>query len=576
MGSISSNDELEKAKALYHEMIESNFEDENVWYLLGTIFFNYLEYELALESINNIIAFNSHHEKAYYERANVLSELCRYEEALQDYEHSIALKYNIPESHFNQGLIYKVHRCYDKALYHYNQAITHKSDFAFAYSNRANIFQILERFDEALEDYNNAIALDDTFVDAYANRAITLHSLKRYEEALQSCDEALALNPNRSDAYCTKADTLKILNRCDEALENYEKALKLNPLFVEAYCNQGNAFKALHRYDEAMQSYNKALELNPNHANAHRNKAILCLTLGDLQQGFELYEWRWLKDDYTSFKEVYTEPLWLGEEDLVNKTILIHSEQGFGDVIHFCRYLELLSERGAKVILSVEKPLYALLKDIKGVFHCCIKGEVLPPFDYHCPLLSLPLACKTTMQNIPSNTPYLQAEAQKIAYWTKRLKTLSRPKIGIVCRGNPLHNNDHNRSISFKLLYAYLPQGFEYICLQQVMNEADKPMLEQTDNLHFYGDALHDFSDTAGLCACMDAIISVDTSVAHLAGAMHKKTILLLPYAPDWRWFDAREDSPWYPSMHLLRQQRLGDWSSCLSQLSSALYQILS
>lgn len=572
MPSHSANDELKEAQALYEEMLTSTFQDENVWYLLGTFFLNHQQYELACEAITKTIALNPKHQEAYYERSNALLELERYNEALEDYERSISLNYNKAESYFNKALIFKQLRRYDEAIKNYTKAIDCKLDFTFAYSNRANVFHIIEHYQEALKDYDEAIALNGTFTDAYANRAITLHVLKRYEEALQSCDKALSLNPNRSDAYCTKADTLKILNRCDEALENYEKALKLNPLFVEAYCNQGNAFKALRRYDEAMQSYDKAIELNPNHPNAHRNKAILCMTLGDLKQGFELYEWRWIKDDLTSFKEAYAQPLWLGKEDLAHKTILIHSEQGFGDVIHFCRYLELLKKRGATVLFSVEKPLYSLLNEaMKGVAHCFIKSEPLPAFDYHCPLLSLPLAFQTTLQSIPAKTPYIDAKVEKVAFWQARLKSILRPKIGVVWRGNPLHNNDYNRSIALETLLPHLPQGFEYICLQNVLRDEDRVLLEATPYLHYFGDDLHDFSDTAGLCACMDAVISVDTSVAHLAGAMHKTCIILLPYAADWRWFEGRDDSPWYPSVTLLRQRHLGDWQSCLSQLALTL-----
>jgi hypothetical protein len=248
----------------------------------------------------------------------------------------------------------------------------------------------------------------------------------------------------------------------------------------------------------------------------------------------------------------------------------LHAEQGLGDTIQFCRYAKLVKALGARVVLEVPQALLRLLSGLEGVDVLTEKGQALPAFDYHCPLLSLPLAFKTDMTNIPSPKPYLAASPQKCEEWARRLGVKGKPRVGLVWSGRTEHQNDHNRSLTLEQLLPILPVGCEYVSLQKEVREADKPVLEGCDIRH-YGEELKDFTDTAALCELMDLVISVDTSVAHLAGALGKSTWVLLPYAPDWRWLLDRDDSPWYESLKLYRQAEDSSWGPVLERVSKDL-----
>ena len=272
----------------------------------------------------------------------------------------------------------------------------------------------------------------------------------------------------------------------------------------------------------------------------------------------------------------FTQPLWLGTESLAGKTILLHSEQGLGDTIQFCRYAQLVAELGARVLMEVPEPLVGLLKDVRGVSHVIVRGSPLPTFDYHCPLLSLPLAFKTNLNSIPCSTKYVHADPVKLTHWTSRLGEKRHPRIGLVWSGRTEQKNDHNRSIALAALIPHLPADCQYVSLQKEVRKIDKPMLESSTNILHFGDELHDFTDTAALCELMDVVISVDTSVAHLSGALGQPTWVLLSFNPDWRWLLERDDSPWYPSIKLYRQPRVGDWDSVLVKLTADLAQLRS
>ena len=249
---------------------------------------------------------------------------------------------------------------------------------------------------------------------------------------------------------------------------------------------------------------------------------------------------------------------------------MLHSEQGLGDSIQFCRYAGLVKALGARVHLKVPAPLIPSMESLKGVDLLVEAGGYLPHFDYHCPLLSLPLAFKTELHNVPQTQAYLFSRSDKREQWAQKLGEKSLPRVGLVWRGGTIHKNDHNRSISLKQLLPYLPTGYEYVSLQKEIRDEDEIPLAASDIKHF-GNELVDFIDTAALCDLMDLVISVDTSVGHLAGAMARPTVLLLPYAPDWRWMLDTDVSPWYPTFKIIRQPKWGDWNTALKQLTGAL-----
>lgn len=417
-------------------------------------------------------------------------------------------------------------------------------------------------------DYRQAVNFLDRAITiqpsaaAYSNRGIALNELGQLEAAVASYDKAIALQPDYAVAHANRGKVLRELGQLEAAVAGYDRAVALQPDFAEAHYNRGNVLKSLTRLEAAVASYDKAIALRPDFAEAYWNKALVLLLGGHFLAGWELYEWRWSTEEKKSTKRNFPQPLWLGKESLEGKTILLHSEQGLGDMIQFCRYVKLVSDTGARVILEVPDSLCELLKQIEGLSGWVVEGSPLPQFDYYCPLLSLPLAFKTDLHSIPCAIKYLSADAVKVAHWAGRLGEKRKPRIGLAWSGSPTHKNDRNRSIGLATLMPHLPADYQYVSLQKDVRDSDKPALESWPNLLHFGQDLDDFTDTAALCELMDVVISVDTSVAHLSGALGKPTWILLPFSPDWRWLLERGDSPWYPTVRLYRQPRVGEWDS--------------
>jgi hypothetical protein len=293
--------------------------------------------------------------------------------------------------------------------------------------------------------------------------------------------------------------------------------------------------------------------------------------MGDFERGLAKYEWRWKNDLLELRGRDFAQPLWLGEGKIADKSILLHSEQGLGDTIQFCRYAPLVAARGARVLLEVPAPLHTLMTSLHGVGQIVSRGEALPDFDLQCPLLSLPLAFGTEIETIPSSVPYLQALPADVEKWRERLEHSPRPRIGLAWSGRSAHKNDHNRSISLIALLPLLNVGATFVSLQKDVRPGDAKVLGQRPDILDYGEALNDFSDAAALIANLDLVISVDTSVAHLAGALAKPVWALLPYVPDWRWLLDREDSPWYPTARLFRQDETRAWGNVIVSVHGAL-----
>ena len=405
---------------------------------------------------------------------------------------------------------------------------------------------------------------------ALNNRGNALKDLKRLDEALASYDRALVLKPDYAEAYLNRGVTLQDLKRLEEALASYDRVLVLKPDYAETYSNRGNALKDLKRLDEALASYDHAIVLKSEYADAYWNKSLLKILTGDYLEGWQLYEWGWKNFARTPLR-TFTEPLWLGTEALVNKTLLIYPEQGLGDYIQCIRYAVLVEQLGATVILEVPLALMSLVSTLKGQFTLVESGKPLPDFDYHCPVMSLPLAFKTTVETIPAQLPYLYTNDDKKQHWQEKLGNKTVTRIGLVWSGSTGHKNDHNRSLLLLQLASLLELPVEFHSLQKEVRAVDIKTLIDLPHIHQHQGDLLDFSDTAALIDAMDIIISVDTSVAHLAGAMGKKVFILLPYAPDYRWMLDRTDSPWYSSATLFRQPALDDWESVIVEIKQLL-----
>jgi hypothetical protein len=293
--------------------------------------------------------------------------------------------------------------------------------------------------------------------------------------------------------------------------------------------------------------------------------------IGDFQRGWREHEWRWKTDFLRRSERSFTQPLWLEQENISGRTILLHGEQGFGDTIQFCRYAPLVSARGARVILEVQEPLQDLMTTLVGPAQVLSRGSPLPDFDLQCPLLSLPLAFGTCLDTIPSVTPYLSASVEAAKNWQARLGTKARPRIGLAWSGQLTHPNDKNRSIGLRSLLPLLDAEAEFVSLQKEVRADDVTILKDRGDLLHFGDALTNFSDTAALISNMDLVISVDTSVAHVAGALAKPVWVLVPFIPDWRWLLDRDDSPWYPTARLFRQDETRTWDNVIARVHAAL-----
>ena len=357
------------------------------------------------------------------------------------------------------------------------------------------------------------------------------------------------------------------------ALDSYEHAVAVKPDFGDAYVNRGVTLQNMGRVDRSIESYRRAIRLNSKLPEAHYNLALASLTVGDYATGWDEHEWRWQAESGPIYREKrsFTQPLWVGRENIAGKTILLYGEQGLGDSLQFCRYAELVARLGARVILEVPSPLTTICATLPGVSQIIPYGGSLPYFEYQCPLMSLPLAFSTTLETIPSASGYLRADAKKVAAWRDRLGSATKPRIGLIWSGNLAAGTNRKRRFALSSLLRYLSGDFHYYCLQKEITAADQETLKLTPWIFQFQDLLQDFSDTAALCENMDLVISIDTSAAHMSCALGKKTWVLLAYAADWRWLLEREDSPWYHAARLFRQTSPGEWNGVFERVVAAL-----
>jgi tetratricopeptide (TPR) repeat protein len=539
----------------------------------GAALFALKRFDEALTSYDHALAVQPDYLEALSNRGNALKELKRFEEALASFDRAIAVRPDYAEALLNRGLVLQELRRLDEALASYDRALAIRPDFVESLSNRGSVLNELKRFDEGLASCDRALALQPQYAEAHANRANALQSLKRFEEAMASCDRAAALQPGLARVHYNRGNALHMLRRFEDALASYDTELTRHPDFAGALVNRGLTLESLKRFEGALASYQRAYAVRSEFADAHYNEALCRLLIGDLRRGWEEHEWRWQTRQLGQGKRNFPQPLWDGCREIAGRTVLLHAEQGFGDTIQFCRYVPLVASRGARVILEVQRPLYELMSALRGVAQVANAGNPLPQFDLHCPLLSLPRAFRTELATIPSATPYLHAPEEQAKHWSARLGPRTRPRIGIAWSGRPEHKNDYNRSIgldAFLSIFAGLDVSL--VSLQREVRDADAAVLRKRSDVLHFGDELMNFSDTAALISSLDLVVSVDTSVAHLAGALARPVWVLLPFIPDWRWLLDRDDSPWYPTARLFRQDDTRAWNNVFVRVHDALY----
>ena len=598
---------FEEAQLLYENVLRVDPSNADAWHLSGLIYLQRQEFEAsasrvgeaiklnpsnpayyvnhgialkgngqldaALLSYDLAIALEPKFAAAHYSRGNVLSELKEFEAAVASFDRTIALQPGDPLAYMNRGSALRSLKQYASAVDSFDRVIAIQPNNADAHFSRGTALYGADRLSEAIESYDQAIALNPNHAQAHFNRGIALKAMQKNDAALISYEQAIATDPNYAEAYYNRGLLLQDQKKFDLAIASFERACSIQPSYFEAHLGCALAQSACNQLDSAVATCERAIAIQPESAEAHWCKSLALLLGGQLDRGWELYEWRWRLKISTENRS-FQEPMWTGLQSLQGKSIYIHHEQGFGDALQFCRYAKLLAARGARVIMEVPPHLMGVLKTLHGVSELIAIRSTAPVFDYQCALLSLPMAFKTTIDNIPAEDSYLRSDEQLVSHWNQILGPKTKTRVGVVWCGNPTHQNDHNRSIALSTLLEGIPDSVEVVSLQKEVRDIDHAVLECHSHVRHFGEALRDFSDTAALCSLMDVVVSVDTSVAHLSAALGKPTWILLPFNPDWRWLLDREDSPWYPSVKLYRQHALGDWEQVREKLQHDLQKI--
>ncbi len=531
--------------------------------------------EEALASYDKAVAIRRDFAEAFCNRGNVLLELRRGEEALASYDKALAVRPDYGDALNGRGNALRELKRLEEAVASYDKAVALKPDAAAgALNNRGNALLELGRATEALASYDRALEIRPDYADALNGRGNALKDLGPMEEALASYDKAVAVARNAVGALNNRGNALRELGRCAEALESFDRALEINPDYAEAINGRGNVLKDLGRFEEAMASYDRALAIRPGDAEILFNRGLIDLLLGDFPSGWAGYETRWDRANPEKRRLIAPYPVWKGE-DLSGKRIVIYEEQGLGDVLQFSRYLPKLSQLGANVAFLVRPHLHRLLRSFIPAIRVIDRRPDGEDFDYQCPLMSLPALFEAALHNIPADVPYLRAEPQLVAKWRERIGGHGL-KVGICWQGNPTGTVDRGRSTPlrcFKRLSVF-PQ-VRLISLQKQHGLDQLAALKDELRMETLGDdfdaGADAFIDTAAVMSCLDLIVTSDTSIAHLAGALGRPVWVALKLAPDWRWLLHRPDSPWYPTMALYRQNTHNDWDGVFERIAGDL-----
>jgi tetratricopeptide (TPR) repeat protein len=572
---------LEEALACFDRAIAIDANSAEAHNNRGNVLHNLERLDEGLAALNRALALRPEYAKALHNKGMILAGLKRAEEALASFDKALAISPQSPETLNRRGLVLHELDRYGEAVVSFNEALRFDPHRAETFNDRARTLLSQQRYDAALSDCEQALKIKPNFDDALNSQGIALRESGRFDAALASFDEALALNPNFAEAMLNRGIVLRDLERYDEALSWIERALAIKPNWTNGLFHRANVLKETQQYDEALATYERTLAIDPEYWPAHWNEGLCRLLIGDMERGWEKYEWRWraMKLQWQAKVPTFGMPhadamLWLGKEDVAGKTLLLHGEQGLGDTLQFCRYVALVKSKGARIVLEVQPELVRLLRALDGADAVIARDEPPPPFDFHCPLMSLPLAFRTRVDTIPSDVPYLAADPELAAMWCERVKGLSGAKVGLVWSGipSPFRHVSHRRSMQLAQLapLAQVP-GVAWISLQKGATEAQSSTPTSGMTLIDWTSELNDLADTAGLVQSLDLVISVDTSVAHLAGALGKPVWLFNRFDTCWRWLLSREDTPWYPTMRIFRQPRPGDWESVVERVAAEL-----
>lgn len=522
----------------------------------------------AVQCYSRTLICQPNHATAGANRAQALAILGRHDAALAEFRQVLTRFPALTEAHCNLGTLFGGLGDAERARIHLCHAVALGPDRAETWFSLGNQARSEGRYAEAARFYQRSVRIWPHWAEAACNRALALEDLGRHSDAAAILRHTLSLNPDFAVAWSNLGNVHRHLDQDDRAMSCYRRCLAILPNQVQALSNVATIYHDQGNVETAIAILDRALAIMPDSAEARHNRALSRLQKGDLAGGWLDFEARIAAPTVDSRFPAFDQPRWTGE-DLAGRTILLHAEQGLGDTLQFLRYVPLVIARGGRIVLAVQPPLVSLLRNFPGIAELVVIGDVMPAFDCWLPLMSLPLIFATTLKTIPNEVPYLSANSGRRAVWRRRLGDGIR--IGVVWAGSPLHGNDRNRSCPLTLLEPLLTApGLRWFSLQKGPRAADLTLLGWQDRMVDLAPVIGDFADTAAIVADLDLVISVDTAVAHLAGALGRPCWLLLPFSSDWRWLRDRHDSPWYPTFRLFRQSRPGDWQAVIEQCREA------
>jgi Flp pilus assembly protein TadD len=505
-----------------------------------------------------------------------LAEAGRIEEAMAHWRAALARQPSDARAHHNLGVALAQQGQHEAAVESLRQAIVYHPRYAEAHFNLGNVLLQQRKRDEALAAFRQAIEIKPDYFDAYVNLGSTLTEKGQSRQAVIVLQQAIRLRPQSPEAHNNLGLAYADLGRWPEAETAFQEALRLKPEYVEAHNNLASACNEQEKTVEAEAGYQIALWLQPDSVSTHWNRALAWLQAGNFERGWPEYEWRWRRKQTPP--RPFPRPSWDGSP-LAGRTILLHTEQGLGDMLQFIRYAALVKAQGATVVVQCPPFLIPLFARTPGIDRLVSEAAPLPEFDVHSPFMSLPGLTGTTLSTVPAKVPYLFVDPERIARWRGKLRGSGKFKVGIVWQGNPHHAWDHHRSFPLSQFAALAAlENVQLVSLQK------GPGREQLDNLHEFevmdigagleasGDA---YVDTAAVMCNLDLVISADTATAHLAGGLGVKTWIALSAKSDWRWLFRREDSPWFPTLRLFRQRVLDDWPPVFERMAETLKQAL-
>jgi len=524
--------------------------------------------------------------ESLFKHANQLFQSNNFDEAVRYYQQSLSLNPTSAQTHFNLGLAFLRQKNIDSAMASFERAIVYKPSYSKAYANLGKILQQKRLKAQAIEQYKQALSLDSSLLEISLALARIYNEQHKFQGAIDTLKESLKIHSSDIALLFELANSYNMINRIEEALEIYKRLEIRYPNRPAILYNIAYTLKKLGRLDEAFPYYEKVLQLNPTHADAHFSRGLAYIVAGDFEKGFKDYEWRWKRPQQGSYR-TYPEPRWDGS-DLDGQTIFLHAEQGLGDTFQFIRYARIAKKRGGTVIAGVQQPLVKLLSLCPYIDKVVSLAEKLPAFDLHAPLMSLPYILKTTIDTVPTDIPYLYANPALVEHWKKaRLSSDKNIKVGICWQGNNQYSTPMLRatvalkSIDINKLnpLATVP-GVSIYSLQKTAGTDQLKTLPPEFTIHTFGDDFDEsngrFMDTVAVIKNLDLVITVDTSIGHLAAALGKPTWVILPNPPDWRWMLNRDDTPWYPTMRLFRQPTPGDWESVIEVVTQELKKYVS